>query len=164
MAGSQSVRRNLSRRCEQRIEFHVIVALRARDRRAARQVILSTNGCTTVSSNRFFVIHHVVRHSQMLRHSLGVIHIVEIEQQPLAMRAVRDQVPATGAGSRVASSARRRASRLLDGIRRDCGLSTPPLIATAVIGAAAVVWPEFGLNSIRLVYRQLKSLCETTRV
>ena len=86
VAGRQAVGADLARGHEQRIELHVVVAHRARNRRAAREIFLDKRLHHGFLES-LLVIHNVVRHAEVLGHALGVINVVE-RAAALAVRAV----------------------------------------------------------------------------
>ena len=54
----------------------MVVALGARNQRAACQILVNERADYGVLES-LLVVHHVVRHSQVLRHALGIVNIVE---------------------------------------------------------------------------------------
>ena len=86
MAGRQAIGSDLPRGHQQGIELHVVVAQRARNRRAAREILLDKRLHHGFLKS-LLVVHNVVRHAQVLRHALRIVHIIE-RAAALAARAV----------------------------------------------------------------------------
>ena len=86
VAGRQAVGSDLPRSHEQRIELHVVVAMSARNRGAPGEILLN-EWLHHGFFEPLFVVHHVVRHSQVLRHALRVVHVIE-RAAALSVRAI----------------------------------------------------------------------------
>ena len=117
---------------EQLIEFHVIVAKRARNRRASREIILHKR-----PHHRFLEllleIHHVVGNAQMFGHAARVVHIVD---RTAAVSALELRRPASPGKRRWFHSCIVRPTIVCPRSRNIAAtveLSTPPLIATATV-------------------------------
>ena len=76
MAGGQTFRANLARHAQKRLELHVGVAVGAGDGRAPGKILLD-KGAHHALLELLFEIDDVVRKIQVLRHALGVVHVVE---------------------------------------------------------------------------------------
>src|SRR6267378_3212731 len=86
VAGRQAVGSDLARSHQQRIELHVVVAMSARNRGAPGEILLN-EWLHHSFFEPLFVVHHVVRHSQVLRHALRVVHVID-RAAALSVRAI----------------------------------------------------------------------------
>ncbi len=76
MSGDEPIRADLARGCEQLIKFHVAVAERARNWRAAFDVI-GDEWLDHILLEPIFEIHDVMRKLEMLGDALRVVYVVD---------------------------------------------------------------------------------------
>jgi hypothetical protein len=76
VAGGEALGANLAGQAEQRLEFHVGVAVGAGDGGAAGKILLD-EGTHDAGFELFFEVDDIVRKIQMLGYALGVVNVVE---------------------------------------------------------------------------------------
>ena len=101
MAGGDAIGADLPRGDEELIELHVIVAMRARNRRAAFEVVVDERP-NDGELELALEIDDVIGNAEMLGDAARVVDVVDASSSD-AGRGRRSAVAASGAGSRAAS-------------------------------------------------------------
>ena len=137
MAGGDALRADAARRLQQLVELDVVVAERAGNRRAPREILIDKRP-HHIALEPLLLIHHVIGNAQVLGHAPRVIHVVErtaaarlrrignavLARQPRLIPKLQREPD-----DRVRESAARTRARIAAAVEE----STPPDMATAMV-------------------------------